>query len=199
MARVVFSTITIRALIGYKQAWFTCNFCVLLFSWCPKWEKEGRFLNVRFDSMLGKVARLRSILSVNNSQARKFSLLSGKFSHAELLGFLLHFSKFLFLFFSCILSYICYIIYIINRLETCNYIYIYVHTGNKAHCNGQRMLNWRALCYHYRNGCIDEVSFTLLALFCFTTILAPGCTEKHMWCWDLMLQLYYPPKVESAH
>jgi hypothetical protein len=30
-ARVVFSTITIKALIGYKQARFTCNFRVLLF------------------------------------------------------------------------------------------------------------------------------------------------------------------------
>ena len=141
VARVVFSTITIRALIGYKQAWFTCNFCVLLFM--SEMGKRRKVFECQV--MLGKVARLRSIPSVNNSQARKFSLLSGKFSHSELLGFLLHFSKFLFLFFSCILSYICYIIYIINRLETCNYIYIYVHTGNKAHCNGQRMLNWRDL------------------------------------------------------
>lgn len=105
-------------------------------------KKGGRFLNVRLDSMLGTVVRLGSIPSVNNSRARKFSLLSENFLMQRYWV-----SPPLFQFFFCFLYIVIYITYtyIIYRLETCNYIHIYVHTGSKTHCNGQRMLNLRDL------------------------------------------------------
>uniref|UniRef100_A0A0A9B214 Uncharacterized protein n=1 Tax=Arundo donax TaxID=35708 RepID=A0A0A9B214_ARUDO len=85
---------------------------------------KPRFLNARFGSLLGAV-RLGSIPLVNNSQARKFSLLSGKFSHAaELLGFSPP-SKFLFLFLYIVI-YITYISSTDLRLVTI-YIYIYIY------------------------------------------------------------------------
>jgi len=123
VARVVFSTIRIR------EHWSVTSkldspaiFCVVPF---VSKTGKGRF----FFWMSGSIAcwaRLwgsRSIPSVNNSGARKFSLLSRKFSHAELLGS----SAFQFFLFYVY----CYIysthIYIFIRLETCNYVYIDVY------------------------------------------------------------------------
>jgi hypothetical protein len=57
----------------------------VFFCSCPK-RGKGRFLIVRADSLLG-VVRLRSIPSVNNSQAKEIS--QEKIQNAELLGFAL--------------------------------------------------------------------------------------------------------------
>jgi hypothetical protein len=192
VARVVFSTITIRALIVYKQAWFTCNFCVLLFM-----SKTGRFLNVRLDSMLGKLVRPGSIPSVNNSQARKFSSLSGKFSQAELLGFLLYFSKFLLFFFS-VYCRICYIYIYISSTDlrhVTTFIYMSI-LGARCICNGQRMLNWRDLAVIlkrlYRWGQLNAFSIVLFY------VSAEMYGKAHVWSSVLILRILFGKRWISA-